>query len=80
MVYETKMCDCGEPTQRADRTCSLCASDAVMLQSAKPRPELLDLALECGAQLTGKPDGSEPIEVVFSIEAWRVFDRRLPRI
>jgi len=41
----------------------------------KPREEFLDMALECGAVLTGKPDGSEPITVVFTIEAWRKFDR-----
>lgn len=40
----------------------------------KPRPELLSLAEESGARLTGKPDGSEPITVVFTIEAWRAFD------
>lgn len=40
----------------------------------KPREEFLDMALQCGARLTGKPDGSEPITVVFSIEAWRAFD------
>lgn len=40
----------------------------------KPRPEFLALAERCGARLTGKPDGSEPIEIVFTIEAWRKFD------
>jgi len=40
----------------------------------KPRAEFLDSAKQCGARITGKPDGSEPIEVVFSIEAWRKFD------
>jgi len=38
------------------------------------RQALLDKALECGAVLTGKPDGSEPITIVFSIDAWRAFD------
>lgn len=38
------------------------------------RADFLDLALECGAVMTGKPDGSEPITIVFSIEAWRSFD------
>lgn len=42
--------------------------------SNKPRPEFLALAESCGARITGKPDGSEPIEVVFPIEAWRAFD------
>jgi len=40
----------------------------------KPRPEFLDLALKCGADLTGKPDGYEAVTVVFSIEAWAKFD------
>lgn len=39
------------------------------------RQEFLQLALDCGARLTGKPDGSEPIEVVFPIKAWRTFDK-----
>ena len=38
------------------------------------RKELLDLALNCGAVITGKPDGSEAITVLFSIDAWRAFD------
>lgn len=38
------------------------------------RAEFLEAALECGARLTGKPDGSEAIEIVFTIEAWRKFD------
>lgn len=42
--------------------------------STKPRREFLDLALSCGAVLTGKPDGSEAITVLFTIEAWRKFD------
>lgn len=45
-----------------------------MSEAPTYRAELLDLALECGAKLTGLPDGSEPIRVVFSIEAWRKFD------
>lgn len=43
----------------------------------KPRRALLELAQQCGAILTGKPDGSEPISLVFSIEAWRAFDAAL---
>lgn len=38
------------------------------------RAGFLDAALACGAVLTGKPDGSEAITVVFTIEAWRAFD------
>lgn len=38
------------------------------------RKEFLDLAEACGARITGKPDGSEPVEVIFSIDAWRAFD------
>lgn len=41
------------------------------------RPELLDLAERSGARITGKPDASEPIEIVFSVQAWRKFDRSL---
>lgn len=41
------------------------------------RAELLALAESCGACLTGKPDGSEAITVVFTITAWRAFDRAL---
>lgn len=40
----------------------------------KPRREFLQLAESCGAHLTGKPDGSEPITLVFPIKAWRAFD------
>ena len=43
----------------------------------KPRPELLDAALLCGAKMTGKPDGSEAITIVFTIDAWRKFDAAL---
>lgn len=39
-----------------------------------PRPELLALAERCGAILTGKPDGSEAITIVFTVPAWRAFD------
>lgn len=38
------------------------------------RGKLLALAEECGARITGKPNGSEPVEVVFPIPAWRRFD------
>lgn len=50
---------------------------------AKPQPtqeppvyreDFLSMAMECGADLTGKPDGSESITVVFTVEAWRKFD------
>lgn len=45
--------------------------------STSPRPELLAMAMEAGACLTGTPDGLKPIEVVFSVEAWRAFDAAL---
>jgi hypothetical protein len=44
---------------------------------SKPRPEFLALAESCGARITGKPDGSEAIQIVFTIDAWRKFDRAL---
>lgn len=46
------------------------------MDNTKPkyRKELLDTAIACGAVLTGKPDGSESITVLFSIDAWRAFD------
>lgn len=37
------------------------------------KAKTLSLAEACGAQLTGKPDGSEAITVVFTIDAWRKF-------
>ncbi len=40
--------------------------------------ERLALAEKSGARITGKPDGSEPIEVVFTIDAWRKFSATLP--
>jgi len=44
---------------------------------SKPRPELLALAEQHGAKLTGKPDGSEAVTVVFTVKAWRAFDAAL---
>lgn len=45
--------------------------------SNQPTPELprqiLALAEKSGARISGKPDGSEPIEVIFPIPAWRAF-------
>lgn len=38
------------------------------------REDLLDLAMGCGAVMTGKPNGSEAITIVFSVDAWRAFD------
>lgn len=38
------------------------------------REDFLQLAQKCGAVLTGKPDASEAITVVFSVDAWRAFD------
>jgi len=43
---------------------------------ADPRARL-DLAETCGAVITGKPDGSEAVSVVFTPEAWRAFDARI---
>ncbi len=37
------------------------------------KEEFLDLAMKHGAKLTGKPDGSEPIQIVFDIESWRSY-------
>lgn len=42
--------------------------------TAATRPELLARAEDCGAKLTGRPDGSEAITIVFTIQAWRAFD------
>lgn len=41
----------------------------------KPSADFLETAQRCGAELTGKPDASEPITVVFTCEAWQQFDR-----
>lgn len=46
----------------------------------KPRRELLDLAMGQGAILTGKPDGSEPIQLIFSIASWRAFDAEMLKV
>lgn len=40
----------------------------------EPREGFLNLAKTCGAKLTGKPDGSEAVTVVFTVDAWRAFD------
>lgn len=45
----------------------------------KPCPELLAMAETCGAKITGKPDGSEPISIVFTPEAWRMFSADVQR-
>lgn len=48
------------------------------VSDANPVPKWpLNLAEKCGAVLTGKPDGSEPITIVFSLPAWQEFSRRL---
>lgn len=52
-------------------------STALLGPTTKPRAALLELAIQCGAMLTGKPDGSEAITVVFAIPAWRAFDAAL---
>lgn len=43
-------------------------------EKPKARREFLTLAEECGAVITGKPDGSEPVSVVFTPAAWQAFD------
>lgn len=43
-------------------------------QQAKSRPEFLSVAEQCGARIIGNPNASEPIEIIFSIQAWRSFD------
>jgi hypothetical protein len=40
----------------------------------KARKEFLELAERCGAQISGKPDGSEAMHVIFTPTAWRAFD------
>jgi hypothetical protein len=49
--------------------------DVLETNVSKPSKErrLLDLAEKCGAVLTGKPDGSEAVTVVFTVAAWRAF-------
>lgn len=47
--------------------------EGMVLVPRKTRAEFLDLALNSGAVLTGKPNGSEAITVVFSMQAWRDF-------
>lgn len=37
------------------------------------KAKLLALAESCGAVVTGKPDGSEPLGVSFSLTAWQAF-------
>jgi hypothetical protein len=55
-------------------THSLYATPAQSDKASKPNAALLPLAEQCGAVITGKPDGSESISVMFSIKAWRAFD------
>lgn len=43
----------------------------------KASRELLALAEQSGARLTGKPDGSEAVTVVFTPQAWQAFDAAL---
>lgn len=42
--------------------------------TCKSRTGFLDKAIDCGATLTGKADGSEAVTVVFSPGAWQKFD------
>lgn len=63
----------------ADHKCRFCngVGKGSVFKEPKPhapREEFLLLAQRCGATLTGKPDGSESITVVFTIDAWRAFD------
>ena len=64
------------PDQQAEYIESLrgYVPDLVERMGQKYRAEFLETAVNCGAVITGKPDGSEPITVVFTIEAWRAFD------
>lgn len=69
----TQLCDaCWELDRRHPGTVK--RAEAEQESAGKYRKEFLDLALDCGAQLTGKPDGSEAITVLFTIDAWRKFD------
>lgn len=45
------------------------------VEPIKASPKFLDMALSCGARLTGDPDGSNAVEVVFPPAAWQQFDR-----
>lgn len=60
--------------QEIDSTGALPSFVSEAKEPTKPRPELLALAEKCGARLTGKPDGSESVTVVFTVDAWRAFD------
>lgn len=54
-------------------------SEELRADAQTGREEFLVLAESCGARLTGKPDGSESITVIFTIDAWRKFDAALAR-
>jgi hypothetical protein len=56
------------------RRAALKADERGSAEPGKPRPEFLTLAEKHGARITGTPDGKNPIEVVFSVDAWRAFD------
>lgn len=45
-----------------------------------PRREFLELAEAHGAYLTGKPDGSEAVTLVFPVQAWRSFDAAMAKL
>lgn len=45
------------------------------VEPIKASPKFLDTALNCGARLSGDPDGSNAVEVVFTPAAWQQFDR-----
>jgi hypothetical protein len=46
---------------------------ALRAEATKLDAEFLNLAIDNGAVLTGKPDGSESLSVVFTPRAWRSF-------
>lgn len=51
-----------------------CATAAVYGERMRPSPIFLAFAEQLGAKISGKPDGSESITVVFTVPAWRLFD------
>lgn len=70
---------CAGTGKFADHQCRFCngAGTGSVFKEPKPdapREAFLSLAQRCGATLTGKPDGSESITVVFTLDAWRAFD------
>lgn len=62
------------PTVHYLPTAAPATPDESIAVKSKPRLAFLELAEANGARITGKPDGSEAIEIIFSIQAWRAFD------